>query len=98
MAPGILVRHVIAGPFEGLTKTDLPGQLCTFAREVLRTEAAYEPGYYDLIHSHYWLSGQVGRAGPGPVGGAAGPLDAHDGEGQERAARRPATRPSRRLG
>ncbi len=60
MSPGILVRHVIAGPFEGLTKSDLPGQLCTFAREVLRTEAAYEPGYYDLIHSHYWLSGQVG--------------------------------------
>jgi D-inositol-3-phosphate glycosyltransferase len=60
MAPGILVRHVIAGPFEGLTKGDLPGQLCTFAREVLRTEAAYEPGYYDVIHSHYWLSGQVG--------------------------------------
>jgi D-inositol-3-phosphate glycosyltransferase len=60
LAPGILVRHVIAGPFEGLTKSDLPGQLCTFAREVLRTEAAYEPGYYDLIHSHYWLSGQVG--------------------------------------
>lgn len=60
MEPGILVRHVIAGPFEGLTKSDLPGQLCTFAREVLRTEAAYEPGYYDLIHSHYWLSGQVG--------------------------------------
>ncbi len=60
MEPGILVRHVIAGPFEGLSKTDLPGQLCTFAREVLRTEAAYEPGYYDLIHSHYWLSGQVG--------------------------------------
>jgi D-inositol-3-phosphate glycosyltransferase len=60
MEPGILVRHVIAGPFEGLAKSDLPGQLCTFAREVLRTEAAYEPGYYDLIHSHYWLSGQVG--------------------------------------
>lgn len=60
MEPGILVRHVIAGPFEGLSKADLPGQLCTFAREVLRTEAAYEPGYYDLIHSHYWLSGQIG--------------------------------------
>ena len=27
---------------------------------MLRTEAAYAPGYYDLIHSHYWLSGQVG--------------------------------------
>ena len=54
------VRHVVAGPFEGLTKGELPGQLCTFARDVLRTEAAYAPGYYDLIHSHYWLSGQVG--------------------------------------
>ncbi len=60
LEPGVLVRHVIAGPFEGLTKGDLPGQLCTFARDVLRTEAAHEPGYYDLIHSHYWLSGQVG--------------------------------------
>ena len=25
MAPGVLVRHVIAGPFEGLAKEDLPG-------------------------------------------------------------------------
>ncbi|MBA2697698.1 MAG: D-inositol-3-phosphate glycosyltransferase [Nocardioidaceae bacterium] len=60
LAPGIVVRHVIAGPLEGLTKTELPGQLCTFAREVLRTEASYAPGYYDVLHSHYWLSGQVG--------------------------------------
>ncbi|HET7173610.1 MAG TPA: D-inositol-3-phosphate glycosyltransferase [Nocardioidaceae bacterium] len=58
--PGILVRHVVAGPLEGLTKRDLPGQLCTFARDVLRTEASFPPGYYDLVHSHYWLSGQVG--------------------------------------
>jgi D-inositol-3-phosphate glycosyltransferase len=60
LAPGITVRHVIAGPLEGLTKAELPGQLCTFAREVLRTEATFAPGYYDVIHSHYWLSGQVG--------------------------------------
>lgn len=60
LAPGVVVRHVIAGPLEGLTKGDLPGQLCTFARDVLRTEAAYEPGHYDVIHSHYWLSGQIG--------------------------------------
>ena len=60
MAPGVDVRHVFAGPLEGLTKAELPAQLCTFARGVLRAEAAYEPGYYDLIHSHYWLSGQVG--------------------------------------
>ncbi|KRF35456.1 D-inositol-3-phosphate glycosyltransferase [Nocardioides sp. Soil805] len=56
----VLVRHVAAGPFEGLTKGELPGQLCTFAREVLRTEAAHPLGHYDVVHSHYWLSGQVG--------------------------------------
>ncbi|MDX6273219.1 MAG: D-inositol-3-phosphate glycosyltransferase [Frankiales bacterium] len=60
MAPGVLVRHVAAGPFEGLDKLDLPSQLCAFTSGVLRVEAAHEPGYFDLIHSHYWLSGQVG--------------------------------------
>ena len=60
MSDGIQVRHIVAGPFEGLTKGELPGQLCTFAREVLRIEAAYDAGHYDVVHSHYWLSGQVG--------------------------------------
>jgi D-inositol-3-phosphate glycosyltransferase len=57
---GVTVRHVHAGPFEGLTKGELPGQLCAFAREVLRAEAAQPEGHYDVVHSHYWLSGQVG--------------------------------------
>ncbi|GAA0543525.1 D-inositol-3-phosphate glycosyltransferase [Paractinoplanes ferrugineus] len=60
MAPGVTVRHVTAGPYEGLAKEDLPSQLCAFANGVLRAEAAHPPGRYDLIHSHYWLSGQVG--------------------------------------
>jgi len=60
LAPGILVRHVVAGPFEGLDKNDLPGQLCAFTAGVMRVEARREPGWYDLVHSHYWLSGQVG--------------------------------------
>jgi D-inositol-3-phosphate glycosyltransferase len=60
LAPGVLVRHVTAGPFEGLAKGDLPAQLCAFTAGVLRTEAFHEPGWYDVIHSHYWLSGQVG--------------------------------------
>jgi D-inositol-3-phosphate glycosyltransferase len=58
--PGVIVRHVAAGPFEGLRKEDLPAQLCAFAAAVLRAEARQEPGWYDIIHSHYWLSGQVG--------------------------------------
>ncbi|MBA4607846.1 D-inositol-3-phosphate glycosyltransferase [Aeromicrobium sp. Marseille-Q0843] len=57
---GIRVHHVAAGPFEGLTKGDLPSQLCSFVRDVLRVEAWHEPGYFDLVHSHFWLSGQVG--------------------------------------
>ncbi|PPK64571.1 D-inositol-3-phosphate glycosyltransferase [Actinokineospora auranticolor] len=60
LAPGVLVRHVSAGPFEGLQRAELPSQLCAFTAGVLRAEARHEPGYYDLVHSHYWLSGQVG--------------------------------------
>jgi len=62
LAPGVLVRSVPAGPFEELDKTSLPAQVCPFTVEVLRAEAAAEPGRYDLIHAHYWLSGKVGAA------------------------------------
>ena len=60
LAPGVLVRHIPAGPFEGLRKEDLPAQLCAVTAGVLRAEAAKNEGFYDLVHSHYWLSGQVG--------------------------------------
>ncbi|NUS72189.1 MAG: D-inositol-3-phosphate glycosyltransferase [Corynebacteriales bacterium] len=62
LAPGVTVRHVPAGPFEGNNKDELPELLCSFVFDVLRTEAHHEPGHYDVVHSHYWLSGQVGRA------------------------------------
>ncbi|MDO5629286.1 MAG: D-inositol-3-phosphate glycosyltransferase [Mobilicoccus sp.] len=60
LTDGVTVRHVVAGPFDGLAKEDLPGQLCAFAAGVMRAMAAHPEGHYDLIHSHYWLSGQVG--------------------------------------
>lgn len=60
LVPGVLVRHVVAGPYGGLPKEALPNQLCTFTAGVLRVEAQHEPGWYDVIHSHYWLAGQVG--------------------------------------
>ncbi|MFB4311999.1 D-inositol-3-phosphate glycosyltransferase [Actinomadura sp. GTD37] len=62
LAPGVLVRNVVAGPFEELDKTELPRHLCGFTSEVLRVEAAHDPGHYDLLHTHYWLSGQAGWA------------------------------------
>jgi D-inositol-3-phosphate glycosyltransferase len=58
--PGVRVVHVAAGPFEGLDKHDLPGQLCAFTAGVLRAEAHRPAGWYDVVHSHYWLSGEVG--------------------------------------
>lgn len=58
--PGICVIHVSAGPYEGLDKNDLPGQLCAFAAGLLRAEAHRPEGWYDVLHTHYWLSGQVG--------------------------------------
>src|SRR3712207_478424 len=44
LSPGVSVRHIHAGPFEGLGKGDLPGQLCAFTSGVLRAEAMREPG------------------------------------------------------
>jgi D-inositol-3-phosphate glycosyltransferase len=60
LAPGVTVRHLTAGPFEGLSKDDLPSQLCALTSGLLRVEAQHDPGYFDVLHSHYWLSGQVG--------------------------------------
>ncbi|ABS02378.1 D-inositol-3-phosphate glycosyltransferase [Kineococcus radiotolerans] len=59
-ADGVRVRHVAAGPYEGLAKDDLPGQLCAFTAGMLHAEARHAERHYDLVHSHYWLSGQVG--------------------------------------
>ena len=39
MAPGVLVRHVDAGPYEGLNKEDLPAQLCAFTHGVMQAWA-----------------------------------------------------------
>jgi D-inositol-3-phosphate glycosyltransferase len=34
--------------------------MCAFSAGLLRAEAGRPAGWFDLIHSHYWLSGQVG--------------------------------------
>jgi D-inositol-3-phosphate glycosyltransferase len=60
LAPGVTVRHVSAGPYGALDKSQLPAQLCALTWGVLRAEAESAEGHYDIIHSHYWLSGHVG--------------------------------------
>jgi D-inositol-3-phosphate glycosyltransferase len=60
LAPGVNVVHLSGGPYEGLPKEELPGQLCVLAAALAHVEVRHERGYYDLVHSHYWLSGQLG--------------------------------------
>lgn len=60
MGPHARVVHICAGPLEHQEKNQLFAYLPEFAREVIRFAAA-EDIHYDVIHSHYWLSGWVAR-------------------------------------
>ena len=57
--PGLRVVNIVAGPYEGLGKEALPTQLAAFAGGVVQFHRCHDVDY-DLIHSHYWLSGQIG--------------------------------------
>lgn len=60
LAPRINVVTITAGPPEKLPKDDLYCLLPDFASEMAMY--ALETGArYDIIHTHYWLSGWVGR-------------------------------------
>lgn len=74
-------------PYEGLSKEDLPGQLCAFAVGMMRVAAHAPPGYYDLVHSHYWPRGRSGWLAADRWGAPPGPHHAHDGAGEEPAPR-----------
>lgn len=56
---GLRVINIVAGPYEGLSKEELPTQLAAFAGGMITFARCFDLDY-DVIHSHYWLSGQVG--------------------------------------
>jgi D-inositol-3-phosphate glycosyltransferase len=58
LGPGGRVIHVAAGPERPIPVGDIPLYLEEFADNVIAF-AAQEEIRYDLIHSHYWLSGLV---------------------------------------
>ena len=60
IAPGVTVRHLEAGPYEGISKEELPSQLCALTSSFMHLQSKFPADYYDVIHSHYWLSGQLG--------------------------------------
>jgi D-inositol-3-phosphate glycosyltransferase len=60
IADGVKVVHLEAGPYGSVSKDELPSQICALMSSYLRYELQKPAGYYDLIHSHYWISGQLG--------------------------------------
>jgi D-inositol-3-phosphate glycosyltransferase len=60
IAPGVTVRHIEAGPFKGLSKEELPFQISALTHGVMEVFNSLPKNYYKILHSHYWISGQLG--------------------------------------
>ena len=60
IAEGVNVKHLVAGPFEGLSKEELPSQLGALTSSFMNYQNELPNDYYSLLHSHYWISGQLG--------------------------------------
>ena len=60
IAEGVNVKHLVAGPFEGLSKEELPSQLGALTSSFMSYQKKLPNDYYSLLHSHYWISVQLG--------------------------------------
>jgi len=60
IAEGVTVKHLVAGPFGGLSKEELPSQLGALTSAFMNYQKQLPSNYYSLLHSHYWISGQLG--------------------------------------
>jgi D-inositol-3-phosphate glycosyltransferase len=60
IAEGVTVKHLVAGPFGGLSKEELPSQLGALTSAFMNYQKQIPNDYYSLLHSHYWISGQLG--------------------------------------
>lgn len=58
LAPGVNVRHLDGGPPGEVTKENLPNFIGDLSANF--TRALQGKTSYDVIHSHYWISGEVG--------------------------------------
>ena len=69
---GVRLVTVKAGPCAPVPKSDLPRFLPEFLGGVLR-RASVDGRGYDILHSHYWLSGWVGSSAKDIWGVPLGP-------------------------
>ena len=57
LADGVAVRHVHAGPARDLPKAELPQRVGEFTANLVGDDGWVRRAPYDVVHSHYWLSG-----------------------------------------
>ncbi|MFJ3956208.1 D-inositol-3-phosphate glycosyltransferase [Arthrobacter sp. NPDC090010] len=57
---GVCVHNIQAGPVRRIPKEQLPGLIHQMADEISAIRASQPQGHYQVIHSHYWLSGVAG--------------------------------------
>ena len=65
LAPGVVVDHVDAGPPQPLAKDRLLPHMGAFAAELRRAWRSSPP---DVVHAHFWMSGQASVAAARPLG------------------------------
>ncbi|MGV9379798.1 glycosyltransferase [Nonomuraea sp. NPDC003707] len=64
MAPGVTVEYVTAGPPVPVPKDELPPYLAEFTERLADRWAASPP---DVVHAHFWMSGQAALRAAGGV-------------------------------
>ena len=62
VVPGVTVRHVSAGPRRRIAKEALPALAADLAQGVTDLSRFSGGRRFDVIHSHYWVSGTAGLA------------------------------------
>ncbi|MHA7247847.1 D-inositol-3-phosphate glycosyltransferase [Arthrobacter tecti] len=60
LGPGVIVRHIVAGPTRKVPKEVLPELSDDIADAIADVTDFLADGHFDIIHSHYWVSGIVG--------------------------------------
>lgn len=58
--PNVRVHNVLAGPPRKVPKEELPGLLHSLVAEIEQIRQRQRHGRYNVIHSHYWVSGVAG--------------------------------------
>ncbi len=60
IADGVTVRHLETKTLQPLSKEELPSQISALTSSFMHFAESKPADYYEILHSHYWISGQLG--------------------------------------